>query len=81
MTLQFASRQFSWRRGCKDFLFISYIGVDSSQAFDTPFSGFSLAAPNIPYAVLKLEAENQLLTSVSGLGMMLAIARSTYSIC
>ncbi|NNA97965.1 NAD-dependent epimerase/dehydratase family protein [Pseudomonas gessardii] len=61
--------------GVRRFVFISSIGVNGSQTFDTPFSESSPVGPHAPYAVSKLEAEEQLLTLVSGTGMELVIIR------
>ncbi|MDI3184334.1 NAD-dependent epimerase/dehydratase family protein [Pseudomonas paracarnis] len=61
--------------GVKRFVFISSIGVNGAQTFDTPFNESSPAAPHAPYAVSKLEAEEQLTVLVGGTDMELVIIR------
>jgi UDP-glucose 4-epimerase len=57
------------------FVFISSIGVNGAETFDTPFTAEDKAAPNSPYTVSKYEAELGLQRIAQETGLEVAIIR------
>lgn len=61
--------------GVKRFIYISSIGVNGSHTTITPFGERSISAPNVAYALSKLEAEQGLFELAKGSSMELVIIR------
>jgi nucleoside-diphosphate-sugar epimerase len=61
--------------GVKRFIFISSIGVLGNQTFGQPFTASDAPAPNSPYAVSKLKAEEGLTAIARDTGLEVVILR------
>jgi len=61
--------------GVQRFIFISSIGVNGAETFDTPFTSADAAAPHSPYAVSKYEAETGLKKLAKQMGLDTVIIR------
>lgn len=61
--------------GIQRFVFISSIGVNGSETFDSPFTEADACCPVADYALSKLEAETELLRLFKGSGSELVIIR------
>lgn len=61
--------------GVRRFVFVSSIGVNGGETFDTPFSESSIPRPETPYAQSKLEAETGLLEIADKANMELVVVR------
>lgn len=72
-TLKLAAR--AMEVGVKRFIFISSIGVNGNQTFDSAFDEQSVPQPHADYARSKLEAEEGLQSLVADSGMELVIIR------
>ncbi|MDM0053471.1 SDR family oxidoreductase [Variovorax sp. J22R115] len=63
------------KAGVRRFIFISSIGVNGSETFDTPFSAETEAAPHSSYAISKHEAEIGLREIAEHTGLEVVIVR------
>lgn len=61
--------------GAQRFIFISSIGVNGTETYDTPFTPADAAAPHSPYAVSKYEAETGLIKLAAQRGLEVVIIR------
>lgn len=61
--------------GVRRFIFISSIGVNGNQTFNTPFTAENNPSPKEPYAISKYEAEIGLREIASQTGMEIVIIR------
>jgi len=61
--------------GVRRFIFISSIGVNGAETFETPFTAEDKAAPHLPYAVSKHEAELGLRQIAQETGLEVVIIR------
>ncbi|WP_458128149.1 NAD-dependent epimerase/dehydratase family protein [Pseudomonas sp. Z2-11] len=61
--------------GIKRFVFISSIGVNGAESFNTPFTENDVCNPHADYAISKLEAENELAKIFEGSDSELVIIR------
>ena len=72
-TLNFAQQ--AAEAGVRRFIFISSIGVNGNQTFNTPFTAENNPSPKEPYAISKYEAEIGLREIASQTGMEIVIIR------
>lgn len=61
--------------GARRFVFVSSIGVNGAQSFETPFSERSVANPHADYALTKWEAEQALHSLLDSSAMALVVVR------
>lgn len=62
--------------GVKRFIFLSSIGVNGIESFDVPFTADDMPNPQTPYAISKLEAEQELTCLSRKVQMEIVIVRA-----